>query len=247
MPRRKRTRVVFATAEKMEPRLLLTTNSSKTAVSGDWDTASNWSLGHVPLATEDVSITVAGSYTVTHSTGTDSCASITSDEPLVLSGGSLTVSGDVQVNNTFTISGGTLSSATVVPGSGGQGITASGSGGVLTGVTLSANVSIPNDSDINFSTVTLDDDTVSIDSTGNTTGLAVGSGSTINGTGDITFGGSSPADDNIITINGSRGSFNINYEAPAFINDGTIDSSVSGQTMTINGQIDNHGTIEAQG
>ncbi len=47
------------------PALAATTNSWKTAVSGDWTDTTKWSLGHIPDATEDVEITVAGSYTVT--------------------------------------------------------------------------------------------------------------------------------------------------------------------------------------
>ncbi|HTW95339.1 MAG TPA: calcium-binding protein [Tepidisphaeraceae bacterium] len=258
MRQRKKTAFLL---EWVEPRLYLSVNSWKNAVSGDWDTASNWSLGHVPLATEDVQITVPGTYTVTHSTGDDSCASITSDAPLVISGGALDVSGDVQVNNTFTISGGTLEGATVEPGSGGQGITASGiNQQSLTDVTLLANVSIPNDSTLTADGVTLSNSTVTIASTGQTAELALASGSTLGGSGTVTFSSSDPADEELfasnsspviigknITIGGSGGQFNVIYDDPAFINDGTIDSAVSGQTMTINGEMDNLGTIEAQG
>lgn len=44
---------------------MMTTNTWKAAVTGNWNIASNWSLGHVPLATEDVAITLAGTYDVT--------------------------------------------------------------------------------------------------------------------------------------------------------------------------------------
>jgi len=40
------------------------TDSWKSAVSGSWATASDWSTG-VPVSTDDVCITVAGTYTVT--------------------------------------------------------------------------------------------------------------------------------------------------------------------------------------
>ena len=33
-------------------------------MSGSWDDATKWSLGHVPALTEDVTITVAGNYAV---------------------------------------------------------------------------------------------------------------------------------------------------------------------------------------
>ena len=51
--------------EPLEPRWLMSTvNVWKAAVSGSWEDASKWSLGHVPRSTEDVAITAAGSYTV---------------------------------------------------------------------------------------------------------------------------------------------------------------------------------------
>src|SRR5437764_864708 len=51
--------------ERLEGRVLLAANAWKSAVSGNWTDATRWSLGHVPTVTEDVSITIAGSYTVT--------------------------------------------------------------------------------------------------------------------------------------------------------------------------------------
>ena len=62
-------RVRRPAAEPLERRVLMALNSWAAAVNGNWDVASNWSLGHVPLASEDVDITVAGSYTVTISGG----------------------------------------------------------------------------------------------------------------------------------------------------------------------------------
>ncbi len=64
--------------ESMESRLLMTTNSWKSAVSGSWEDASRWSLGHVPTSSEDVSIVVAGTYTVgIHGNNVDSAKSVT--------------------------------------------------------------------------------------------------------------------------------------------------------------------------
>src|SRR5580765_1959073 len=51
--------------EHLENRCLLAVNAWKAAVSGSWDDATKWSLGHVPALTEDVTITVAGNYAVT--------------------------------------------------------------------------------------------------------------------------------------------------------------------------------------
>ena len=51
--------------EALETRQLMAANAWKSAVSGNWNDATKWSLGHVPTKTEDVVISVAGNYTVT--------------------------------------------------------------------------------------------------------------------------------------------------------------------------------------
>jgi len=134
-------RAALFVAEALERRELLTANVWNNPNGGDWDTASNWSLGHVPLATEDAVIPnlTGTAYVVTHSSNTaDSVNSLTSAEPFTLSAGSLNVATTVEVDNTFTLSGGTLENATVLAGAGGQGITATG--GTLDGVTLNSNL-----------------------------------------------------------------------------------------------------------
>jgi len=105
--------------------------------SGDWGTPSNWSSGSLPGATDDVTIDLPG-ITVTHSSGSDTVRSLTMNDPFNLSGGTLTVTGNVaggnvleQNGNLFTLSGGTLSGATVSAAT-----TITGTAGALTGVTL---------------------------------------------------------------------------------------------------------------
>ena len=51
--------------ESLETRQLMAANAWKSAVSGNWNDASKWSLGHVPTKAEDAVISVSGSYTVT--------------------------------------------------------------------------------------------------------------------------------------------------------------------------------------
>ena len=104
---------------------------------GSWNTASNWQNDQVPGPNSNVVINTGNpSATITFSSGTATINSLTSAEPFTLSGGTLTVNGNVQVNNTFTLAGGTLANATVLAGTGGQGITCTSSGGTLEGVTL---------------------------------------------------------------------------------------------------------------
>jgi len=79
--------------------------------SGAWDVAGNWSRG-VPTSTTDVVIDVAGSETVTVSTGAQAARTLTSQENLAISGGSLSlgsVVADVStINGALDLSGGTL-------------------------------------------------------------------------------------------------------------------------------------------
>ncbi|MBL8700093.1 MAG: hypothetical protein JNK67_17065, partial [Alphaproteobacteria bacterium] len=84
-----------------------------TGASGNWNVATNWSSNpSFPAAADDVTISVAGLQTVTF-TGTAPVTSatvnsITSDENLTISGGSLTVTNGFGNTAATTISGGAL-------------------------------------------------------------------------------------------------------------------------------------------
>jgi fibronectin-binding autotransporter adhesin len=119
---------VRAVFEPLEPRLLLSTNSWINSSGGDWDTASNWSLGHVPTATENVVINLAGSYTVTHTTSTaDSINSLTIAKSVTLSAGSLTIAAGLTIDSGATL---TLDAGTALDFSGSS-QTISGSGQIV--------------------------------------------------------------------------------------------------------------------
>ena len=109
--------------------------------SGDWNTGANWSTGMPPGPDDDVTIDrPAGNYTITVSTGSQTAKSLLCEERLVITGGSLDVTGTVQVNNDFEITGfGELIHATVNPGSGGEGLSFTGGG--LDSVTMNADLS----------------------------------------------------------------------------------------------------------
>ena len=82
---------------------------------GDWSNPSNWFNHVVPGPTDDVLIDVPGStVTITHSGGNDAVHSLNSSEALVLSGGTLTVTTNLDLASTLTLSGGTLAHATVI-------------------------------------------------------------------------------------------------------------------------------------
>ncbi len=73
------------------------------AAGGDWDTTSNWvnsanrSDQHVPTTSDDAVIDLPD-ITFTHDSGTDSVNSITSQDPIVLSGGTLTIESASTIN-----------------------------------------------------------------------------------------------------------------------------------------------------
>ena len=86
--------------------------------SGDnnWDTAANWSTDSVPGSTDDVTINISAN--VVHSNSvTDAINSLTSTQPLTISGGSLSIAA-ASTMAALTISGGTLTGAGDVTASG---------------------------------------------------------------------------------------------------------------------------------
>ena len=97
--------------EWMEPRTLLSA-VSWTGGGGDnnWDTAANWSTDSVPGSGDDVTISIAAN--VVHSDNDDdSINSLTSAEPLTLSGGTLSIASTSTINSTLSLTGGTLTGA----------------------------------------------------------------------------------------------------------------------------------------
>ncbi len=208
---------------------------------GDWSDPANWDRGQVPGPFDNAVINVAGDVVITHSQGTDTIANLTSNDPIQLTGGVLNVTGKVQVNNTFTLAGGTLRGATVVPGSGGQGITLSSAGGTLNDVTTSANidgtqtngatVTIVNGLTLNNASVLLgNNDFGSLTSASmvfaNSPGQVVAQ--VLGGTGAVVLGGNT-----LNTINGNQG-----LRIGANI-------TIVGSSGTLAGSITNYGVINA--
>ncbi len=110
--------------------------------SGDWDTKSNWSTGALPGPGDDVVINQTG-ITITHSTGTDSVQSVTTNANVILSSGTLNVSGGFQLPSgvALTIQGGTLGNATVNESAGAL-LAFTSSGGVLNAVTINGDMDL---------------------------------------------------------------------------------------------------------
>jgi len=109
----------------------------------DWNIAANWAGDVLPGPDDDVVIDVPADVTIVHGSGTNSIKSLSSRKALTLTGGTLDVAGTVQVDNTFTLNGGTLANATVLPGSGGQRLSIlSNSANCLTGVTVNGDLDL---------------------------------------------------------------------------------------------------------
>ena len=104
----KRSRSCQPRIEWMEPRTLLSA-VTWTGDGGDnnWDTAANWSTDSVPGSGDDVTINIAAN--VVHSSNvSDSINSLTSMEPLTISGGTLSLAAASTIDSSLSITGGTL-------------------------------------------------------------------------------------------------------------------------------------------
>ena len=72
--------------------------------SGFWDDSNNWSTGKLPGSTDEVIIDVPSEVVITYREGLTSIAKLTTQEDLVISGGSLTILKEGLINNEFTLS-----------------------------------------------------------------------------------------------------------------------------------------------
>ena len=191
--------------------------------SGDWSAAANWSTGSLPGPSDDVMIPAGTSITVTHSTGTDSVNSIVCNQTFTLSGGSLSVTTTLQANGPMNLSGGTLIEATVQANVGSLVVY----NGTLDGVTVSGTLDMGNT--INGAILTVKDGL-----TLNGTMLA---GNPTNGWwGYASFVGSQALEGNGTIICGNSGN-----DSLSVANAGT--TLVIGPGITVHGQYGNIGAF----
>jgi hypothetical protein len=136
---------------------------------GFWDDPANWDAGRLPDQNDDVLIDVPGNVTITfrdpnagafppQPVFTAAIRSLVSNDAFSIVGGHLNVTETVQVNNDFTLGGpdsfdpdaiATLH-ATILSGTGGQGITLAGAGQVarLDDCIIQTDVSLPADDSV---------------------------------------------------------------------------------------------------
>ena len=82
----------------------------------NWDHPQNWDTGRLPGLADDVVINPTLNATIVHRSGLDTIKSLQTSPPLVLSGGTLQVTGGVSLSSTLTISGGTKSEDAALAG-----------------------------------------------------------------------------------------------------------------------------------
>ncbi|MFC5303075.1 beta strand repeat-containing protein, partial [Azospira restricta] len=91
------------------PAAPVTTNTWIGGAGGNWNTASNWSKGAVPTATDNVYIGLPAGQTVNISSGAVTVNSLTSECGLTISGGAtLNLNGVSKINGALNLTGGTL-------------------------------------------------------------------------------------------------------------------------------------------
>jgi hypothetical protein len=225
--------------ETLEDRRLPATVTWTNPAGGDWDRANNWlddqGVNRKPGPNDQAIIDIPGQngFTVTHSSSAaESAYSLTSQDALVLSGGSLSVSTDSAINNALALSGATLTgsgnltvtglfswTAGTLAGPVGSSLTAQG------GMTLGGSMSLDGRTLNNAATATWAASPIVLDTF---------NGPTINNLAGATF-----------TI---RGDENLGYfqtgATPVFNNAGLLDLQAVGDGILIHMAIQNSGTIQ---
>ncbi|MFI5459938.1 MAG: hypothetical protein ACHRXM_31345, partial [Isosphaerales bacterium] len=192
--------------ESLESRLVLSV-SWINPNGGNWDTASNWSSDSVPGASDDVTISIAVTNPITHSSSqSDFVNSITSTDPIVLSGGSLSIASTSTFSNTVTLSGGTLAGGPISLTNGAT-LVGTSSGGTLSGVTFNGTLDLATNNAANV-TVTSGLTLNGVIDLGNASGSTYGQlhfvgAQTLGGSGSVLFGPS--GNNNQITTAVSNG------------------------------------------
>ncbi len=161
----------------------------------NFETATNWVGGVLPGPSDEAYIPPAfASQTIT-SAANITIQSLVSEAAFQITAGTLTVGTTTEVDNTFTLSGGTLAGATIEPGSGGQGLTCTTSGGTLSGVTLNANLTAVGNASVTVTNGLTLNGTASVGNSSSSGFVSFVGSQTLAGTGSVvlgTYGGSYP-------------------------------------------------------
>jgi hypothetical protein len=248
----------------MERRTLLATVTWTNLSGGNWAIKTNWSTGNLPGPGDDAVIpTLNSGASVTYSSGNSTVQSLTSSAGVILSGGTLTITGNLQesAGKSFTLKGGTLAGATLTSGST---LALTSGGGYLSGVTIAAgavvNGTAAEATAGSIGGLTLDGTLALGNAAGTTYGQFFFDGTqTLSGTGTVTFGnsvynklgalgGTNPATLTIgagITVKGGTGWVGGVNATDSLINRGTIMVPAGHAVAIVGNQWVNAGTIDA--
>jgi hypothetical protein len=197
---------------------------------GDWSTPTNWDINAVPTPAADVVIDrPAGLYTVTVSTGTQAVNSLTSNENLTISGGTLDLAAASTLNSALTFSGGTLQGVGNVTLNGASTWTTGNmSGAGKTTISSTGSLAVTANGGINLSRTLENAGSTSLDGSA---GWVFFNGGVFNNLSTGTFSATGPT-----TIYSGAGS-------NSFSNAGTLNKSGAATTTSIDVNFSNTGTV----
>lgn len=255
LSRRKSGQRVRLLPESLESRMLLAAVSWDGGGDGvNWHDALNWSGHAVPVSTDDVLISVEANPTIkiTAAAGSISVNTLTCDEAIEISGGTLSVAGDANVTGNVTHKGGTIRGGTWKTSAGGR-LVLTSSGGTLDALTANPDLDLSTTSA--YATVLNGLVLNGTATLGTYAHLDFNGSQSLSGTGTVVFNGAAALRQTAsagtltigsgITIRGGAGSGysgTIGFASiwggnsdVSVINEGTINADTSGKSITISG------------
>jgi RHS repeat-associated protein len=227
-----------------------------------WNDRFNWSGDTLPSANDDVMINVAGNPTITYSaaSGASTIHSLSVSNGLVITGGSLSVTTDVNSTNNLTLSSGTLNvlgqmtittffvgtggngdvvnNATIVQGNSGQGVVANPFSATFNNVTFDANVVAGN---VSVSNVTVNGTFTSNGDLNFNNGdqTLAGTGNVLLNNSNLGFNGTGT-----LTVAPTLKIHGYGNVGTPLVNQGTIEADSAGHVLNL-GSLTNNGTLRA--
>ena len=253
--------------EALENRLLLSALFWTGGGDGvNWTDVRNWSTGAVPAAADDVTINIGGNPGIQLASGVQAIHSLTSTQPLKITGGTLSVATTAQFSGNLNLAGGTLLGGTYTSsGAGSLAVTAQST---LDGVALGSNLTVQGASLHVLHGLMIDASLTLSGPISQPASVLFDDTQSLSGTGEVVFasanasfatgyaGGGGPITLTIgsgITVHGAAGAGAFDtvraFQPDQIVNLGTISADVPGQTITLNAingqQIVNQGTMTA--
>ncbi|HRF11814.1 MAG TPA: Ig-like domain-containing protein [Candidatus Accumulibacter phosphatis] len=227
---------------------------------GDWNNPANWDEGRLPTANDDVIVDALPGAVLSISSGNISVRNLLTNIPVQLSGGTITVSGEWEVQAPVTATGGTISNTKVV---GSSAITVpSGRTLSLASVTLGTDITVQNGGRLYVTdgTLILDGAAVHLQSQDSSALLDfAGADTHLAGSGQVLFEGNGAynlvrllTQGAVLTIDagiaiGGPNNGSVGDDAHTIVNKGSIVSGTQGGTISLRGSsVRNEGRLEVR-